>query len=300
MTKRLLAGVLLVLVLVPLVASATELGLTAYPNGIENFNCGAFPPPGLYFQNYMLFYKADHFKGGPPNPRAFIFAEVLRLIYSSEFKILGANWGTHLVVPLVYTDLNSSFNGVTIANNWDFGFANTAFDPIILAWHFGDFHVTGAFEILFPGNYDRNNPASPSRNYFTFQPILGLSYMPKWGLGLNIKMMYDIPTRNNAPLTITGARDYYHSGQAFHFDYCVDYEVLPKLRIGAAGYYYWQTTGDSVDNVNVGFHGRSFAIGPAIKYDWGRFSFCVINQFEMATINRPEGVRNWFRIWYAF
>ena len=90
------------------------------------------------------------------------------------------------------------------------------------------------------------------------------------------------------------------SGQAFHFDYCVDYAVLPKLRIGAAGYYYTQTTGDVVDGRDVGFHGRGFAIGPAIKYDWGRFTFCVINQFEIATINRPEGIRNWIRVWYAF
>ena len=76
--------------------------------------------------------------------------------------------------------------------------------------------------------------------------------------------------------------------------------MLPKLRVGAAGYYYTQTTGDVVDGVNVGFHGRSFAIGPAIKYDYGRFTFAAISQFEMATINRPEGVRNWIRIWYAF
>lgn len=300
MRKRFISIWLILVVLLPMSASATELGLTSYPNGIENFNAGAFPPPGTYFQNYLLFYSADRFPGGPPNPEAFVFAEVLRLIYSSKFQIFGANWGTHLVVPLVYTDLKSTIQGVTIADDQRFGFANTAFDPVILGWHFDDFHVTGAFEIQFPGTYDRNNPASPSRNYFTFQPILGLAYMPKWGLGLNIKMMYDIPTRNNDPLVITGARDYYHSGQAFHFDYCVDYAVLPELRIGAAGYYYTQTTGDVRDGIDVGFHGRSFAIGPAIKYDWNKFSFCAITQFEMATINRPEGIRTWLRVWYAF
>lgn len=300
MRKQLIAGLLMVLVLLPVSASATELGLTAYPDGIENFYAGAFPPPGTYFQNYMLFYTADRFPGGPPNPDAFLFAEVVRFIYSSKFEILGGNWGTHVVVPLVYTDLKSTFQGVTIANDQRFGFANSAFDPFIIGWHFGDFHVTGAFEILFPGTYNRSNPASPARNYFTFQPILGLAYMPKWGLGINLKMMYDFPTRNNDPLIITGARDSYQSGQSFHFDYCLDYAVLPNLRIGAAGYYYTQTTGDVRDGVDIGFHGRSFAMGPAIKYDYGRFSFCFINQIEMATINRPEGVRNWIRVWYAF
>jgi hypothetical protein len=290
----------MLLVLLPFSVSATELGLTSYPDGLENFHAGALPPPGTYFLNYMLFYTADRFPGGPPNPKAFLFAEALRLIYVSKINFLGANLGTHLVVPLVYTDLQSTFQGVTIANDQRFGFANSAFDPVILGWHFDDFHVTAAFEVQFPGTYNRQNPASPARNYFTFEPILAFAYMPKWGLGINVKMMYDFSTRNNDPLVITGAQNYYHSGQAFHFDYCVDYEVIPKLRIGAAGYYYTQTTGDVVDGTNVGFHGRGFAIGPGIKYDVGRFCFAVISQFELATINRPEGIRNWVRLWYAF
>jgi hypothetical protein len=299
--KKIISGLIILLILIPLSVSATELGLTSYPDGIENFQAGALPPPGAYYLNYWLFYTADRFPGGPPNPKAFLFAQVSRFIYVSKFKILGANWGTHLVVPLVYTDLNSTLQGVTIANDQQFGFANTAFDPIILGWHFGDFHVTAAFEVQFPGSYNRNNPASPSRNYFTFQPILAFAYMPKWGLGINIKMMYDFATRNNSPLVITGAQNSYLSGQSFHFDYCVDYAVLPNLRIGAAGYYYTQTTGDVKDGKNIGFHGRGFAIGPGIKYDiTKKFSLALISQFELATINRPEGIRNWVRMWYCF
>ncbi|MGQ9921393.1 MAG: SphA family protein [Desulfobacca sp.] len=300
MRKWVLMVFCLMLLLMPVTSAATELGLTSYPDGIENFVCGAFPPPGMYYQNYWLFYTADRFPGGPPNPKAFLFAQVFRFIYSSRVQILGANWGTHLVLPLVYTDLKSTFQGITVADDQRFGLANSAFDPIILGWHFGDFHVTAAFEIQFPGTYDRLQPASPSRNYFTFQPILAFAYMPSWGLGINIKMMYDFPTRNNRPLAITGARNTYQSGQSFHFDYCVDYAVLPSLRVGAAGYYYTQTTSDVADGIDIGFHGRSFALGPAIKYDWQRWTFAAISQFEMATKNRPEGIRNWIRIWYAF
>jgi hypothetical protein len=300
MRKLVISGLLIFLVLLPFSASGTELGLTSYPDGIENFFAGAFPPPGSYLQNYWLFYKAGEFQGGPPNPKAFVFVEAVRFIYSSKITFLGANWGTHIVVPLVYTSLNSKVPGMVIVDDQRFGFGNTAFDPIILAWHFGEFHVTSAFETQFPGSYNPNNPASASRNYFTFEPILAFAWLPKCGMEFNIKMMYDFPTRNNNPLTITGAKDSYQSGQAFHFDYCIDYAVRPNLRLGVAGYYYTQTTGDIVDGTDIGFHGREFALGPAIKYDYGRFSFCVINQFELAAINRPEGVRNWVRVWYAF
>jgi hypothetical protein len=300
MRRLFISGLLIFLILLPFSASGTELGLTSYPDGIENFYAGVLPPPGYYLQNYWLFYKADEFQGGPPNPKAFLFVDALRFIYVSKLKILGAYYGTHVVVPLVYTDLYSQAGGMTIANDQRFGFGNTAFDPVILGWHFGEFHLTSALEIQFPGSYSRNNPASPSRNYFTFEPIVAFAWLPKWGLGINVKMMYDFPTCNNDPLRITGARNYYHSGQAFHFDYCIDYAVLPKLRLGVAGYYYTQTTGDIRDGVDIGFHGREFALGPAIKYDYGHFSFSIVNEFELAAINRPEGVRNWVRIWYAF
>lgn len=302
MRKWFVLGLILILGSMPLTAQSTELGLTSYPDGVENFFAGAFPPPGVYFQNYWLFYKADQFRGGPPEPKAFVFAQVIRLIYSSKLQILGGNWGTHIVIPFIYTDLVSDPLRV---NEQTFGVGNICFDPVILAWHFGDYHVTAAFEVQFPGTYDRDDLASPSRNYFTFEPILGLAWMPKWGLGVNIKMMYDFPTVNNDPLALPipgAAQDHYHSGQSFHFDYCVDYAVRPNLRLGVAGYYYVQTTKDTADDGRAfAFgHGREFALGPAIKYDYGKFSFCVINQFEMAALNRPEGVRNWIRIWYAF
>jgi hypothetical protein len=129
---------------------------------------------------------------------------------------------------------------------------------------------------------------------------VAFGYMPKWGLGINVKMMYDFPTINYAPLVVTGAENSYQSGQAFHFDYCVDYEILPKLRVGATGYYYWQTTPDYRDGVKIGHFGREFAIGPGIKYDFGRLCLAVTTQFELAAQNRPEGIRNWLRLWYAF
>ena len=304
MRKKVIAGILLLVFLLPSWAAATELGLTSYPDGIENFACGALPPPGGYFLNYLLFYPSNHFPPSsplnPPNPKAFVFAEVLRFIYVTKIQILGASLGTHLVVPLVYTSLKSTLQGMTLVDNDSFGLANTAFDPFILGWHFDDFHVTTALEILFPGTYNRFNPASPSRHYFTFQSILALGYMPKWGLGVNIKMMYDLPTINYDPLAVTGAQNSYQSGQAFHFDYCVDYEILPKLRLGATGYYYWQTTPDYRDGARIGHFGREFAIGPGIKYDFKKLCLAVTSQFELAAINRPEGIRNWVRLWYAF
>ena len=43
------------LLLSPFPAQATERGLTAYPDGITNFDAGAFPPPGVYLDYTFLY-----------------------------------------------------------------------------------------------------------------------------------------------------------------------------------------------------------------------------------------------------
>lgn len=297
MKRWLVCSLIFCLGLLPLQAQATERGLTSYPDGAENFFAGVLPPPGIYFQNYFLYYNAPRIRGNvPPESHAEGIFEVLRFVYMSKVQILGANWGAQVIFPLAYLGLH--FKSVNFSD-YQFGVGNISINPLLLGWHFGDYHVTFAFDIDFPGTYSRTKAASPSQNYFTFRPVLGLAWLPKWGLGANIKLMYDFPTLNPNPIFLT-AQHNYQSGQAFHFDYCLDYAVLPNLRLGAAGYYYTQTTADASDGVRVGNHGRQFAIGPAIKYDYQRWSFCFIPQFEMATLNRAEGQRYWFRVWYAF
>ena len=296
MRKWLICGLVVVcLGLAALPGQATERGLASYPDGAENFFAGALPPPGTYFQYYFLFYNAPRVREAvPPETHGELVANVFRLIYISKVNILGATWGAHIILPIVYAGLH--FQPAPMSD-YQFGFGNISINPLLLGWHFGDYHATFGFDIDFPGTYNRRNLASPSQNYFTFRPVVGLAWLPKCGFGANIKMMYDFPTRNQNPIL---AQNFYQSGQAFHFDYCVDYALLPNLRLGVAGFYYVQTTADNADGRNIGNHGRQLAIGPAIKYDYQRWSFLVSPQFEMATINRPEGQRYWARVWYAF
>jgi hypothetical protein len=302
MKRWAILGLVLCLGLLPLQAQATERGFASYPDGAENFFAGALPPPGFYFQNYILGYHAPLIRGAvPPESRLEAVYEVLRFIYISKFQILGASWGAQVVVPFGY--VGAKFPAANLSD-YQFGVGNISLDPLLLGWHFGDYHVTFGFDIDFPGTYSRDKLASPSQNYFTFRPVLGLAWMPRSGplagFGANVKMMYDFPTINYSPIQALRSRDYYKSGQAFHFDYCLDYAVMKDLRLGVAGFYYVQTTEDVQDGAGVGNHARQFAMGPAIKYDYQRWSFLFIPQFEMATLNRTEGQRYWFRVWYAF
>lgn len=221
---------------------ATERGMTTYPDGVDTCRVGVIPPPGFYLANYFLYYNAPRVRGTPvrqTHAEGIGFAP--RFLYVSPVKILGANLAFAAAIPFVYQGLHLQEANFS---DYQFGLGNPYLDPFILGWHFSDLHVAAGLEVMVPGTYSPNNPASPSQNYFEFQPAMALSWLPKWGLGGHIKLMYGFPTTNHRPIKLLGSRDSYKSGQAFHFDYCLDYAVHPNLRLGVAGFYYVQTTGD--------------------------------------------------------
>lgn len=286
-------------------AFATEGGGNAYPNGAEDFWCGLIPPPGFYFINYFLYYHADDFnnKHGDNVDEDFdldVIANTFRFIKITNHKILGANWGVHMFVPIVYQDVTPPFTG---RNDTQTGVGDIIVDPLILSWHFSkNFHLAAGIDIFMPtGRYDADDLANTSRNYWTFEPIVAFTYMTDFGLEVSSKFMYDINTNN--PDTD------YRSGQEFHFDYAVGYKVS-DWTVGAAGYYYKQITNDKINGEKVtfpdalgfedGFKGQAIAVGPAVKYGCKNISFTLKYLWDTEVEHRPEGQSLWFKLVYAF
>lgn len=274
--------------------AATEQGLGAYQNGAECFMAGAVPPPGTYFINYFLFYTADEFKikDGPDFPRfdAKVTADVLRLIHVTKHQIFGGFWGMHVFLPFVNVDLKTPGG-----NDTKFGIGDIIVDPFILSWHTKNWHFATGLDVYIPtGAYDKDDMANIGRNYWTFEPVAAFTYVSDSGFEVSSKFMYDFNTENND-------KDYL-SGQEFHFDYLVGYNIKP-WGIGLSGYYYKQITNDRQSGEKVepaGNKGQVFAMGPSIKYDYKNMTFNLKYQREMAVENKPEGDRFWFKFVYAF
>jgi len=293
------------LVLTSVNVYATEGGGGAYPNGAEDFMSGAAPPPGYYFIDYFLYYSADKFKGnngysGIPDFDLDVVANTFRFIYITKQKILGGYWGVHMFVPIVYQDVSVGTPIGTLSDNKT-GLGDIIVDPFILSWHFKNFHFLTAVDIYMPtGRFDKEDLANTSRNYWTFEPIVAFTYLTDFGLQVSSKIMYDINTNN--PDTD------YRSGQEFHFDYTVGYKVK-NWSLGVGGYYYKQFTNDEMNgkkvvdlnglNVDPGFKGQVFSVGPELKYDYKNMSFILKYLFETAVENRPEGNDLWFKFVYA-
>ncbi len=286
---------LILTVILPAPATATESGGGAYPNGAEDFMGGALPPPGTYFINYLNYYSADKFKNTALTDfKINAVADVMRFVHVTNQKVLGADWAMHVLVPLVYLDVH--LMGAK-DNRW--GLGDIIFNPFILGWHSKNFHVTAGVDIFAPtGDYDKNHLANPGRNYWTFEPVIGLTYLSDSGIEVSGKFMYDFNTKNTD--FVLGD---YQSGQEFHVDYALGYHLGKSWVFGANGYYYQQTTDDELNGVKFGsdgFKGRAWAIGPAVSYSYQKMSFTLKYQNEFAVQNKPEGDKYWFKFSYVF
>jgi len=284
--------IIILTVILPAPAPATESGGSAYPNGVEDFMAGALPPPGTYFLNYLNYYSADKFQNSALNDfKINAVADVMRFVHVTNRKVLGADWGMQVLVPVVYLDVHLLGRQ---DNRW--GLGDIIFNPFILGWHSKNFHVTAGVDIFAPtGDYEKNHLANPGRNYWTFEPVAAATYLSDSGIELSGKFMYDFNTKN------TDAE--YQSGQEFHVDYALGYHIGKSWVLGAAGYYYQQTTDDELNGIKFGadgFKGRVWALGPAASYSYKNMSFALKYQSEFATQNKPEGDKYWFKMTYVF
>lgn len=273
--------------------SATEFGGGAYPNGAEDFMAGAVPPPGTYFLDYLTYYKADKFKVGSSISSPFdlkVTANVFRFLHVTKHQILGGFWGVQVFVPILNVDVT-----VPGRSQSKTGVGDIIVDPFILSWHWKNFHLVTGLDIYIPtGSFDKNDLANLGRNYWTFEPVVGATFISDSGFEVSGKFMYDFNTKNDDTE--------YKSGQEFHFDYTIA-QKFGNWSVGLGGYYYKQTTADKLNDNKVspdGFKGQVFAFGPQIKYDYKNMSFILKYQTETSVENRPEGDKFWFKFVYAF
>ncbi len=278
-----------------------------YPNGAEDFLVGMAPPPGFYLVDYNYFYFSHEFKDnsgdtinkGPLDDFSLrVYANVLRFIYITKFRILKANYGAHIFIPWV--EVNANCKGFHVHKK---GLGDIIIDPFILTWHSKYIHAVFGIDIYVPtGEYDKYRPINIGKNFWTFEPVFALTFLPTKNFSLSFKFMYDFNTTNNDWINpATGKETSLKPGQEFHFDYALGYSPAKWIRVGITGYYYYQTTDDEVDGKDIeNNRGKAFAIGPGIKINYKRFMLVLKSQYEFGVKNRPSGKNVWAKIYYIF
>lgn len=263
--------------------------------GAEGFLAGALPPAGSYFINYLGNYNGSlHNQNGEElrmngqNANVNATFNVLRFVHVTDKKVLGADWGYQLVVPVVSQTMD-----IFGQNSHDWGVGDITVTPVVLGWHPSkNFHILAAVDFFLPtGRWSASTPAKQiGANYFSIEPVIGMSYLADNGFEASTKLMYNLKASSN-PDT------HYKSGDEFHMDYVLGYRSGAWAG-GVGGYYLKQITDDKVNGkvVNNGNRGEVFAIGPQLSYSAANGSqFIVKWDHETKAENRFKGDKVWFK-----
>lgn len=293
--------VFLALCLLP--AAWAREGGDQYPNGAENWFAGAAPPAGFHYVNYFGVYTGQLKDGSGHNvlydgstPSVTAAFNAFRFVQITHMKLFGADYGVHLIVPVVHQAVDLGGTASTT------GLGDITVDPLVLGWHGSQWHAIAAFDVFLPtGAYDQNDSRVSIGSHVTgFDPLLAVSYLPPSGWEDSLKLMYDAYTTNSATQ--------YHSGQEFHTDYAAGRHFGPgrSWMAGATGYSLEQLSDDTVNGVSVpaapglydaGRRGRVLAIGPSLGYTNARHIIFMADwQHETLVQNRFGGDKVWFKI----
>ncbi len=305
-TASLICLSLLVLGLAPAQAYDLPLGINL---GFTSFLDGGPPAgPGLYFTQYFQYLHSDSFKDKDGNnalppftkPDLDAYISLSQFIYQSNQQVpltFGGKWGVDLIIPIVGIDLTYSVPNAAFPQTNDPGFGDVLVGPFIqwdpiMGQNGPIFMHRIELQTTFPtGRYDRNRQLNPGSNTFTFNPYWAgtLFITPKWTATTRFHYLWC--SENDDP---GGGANTTQAGQAIHFNYASEYEVIPKmLRIGVNGYYLKQLTEAEVDGVKQsGTKEQVFAIGPGMLFSFSQNDHLFFNAyFEMDAENRPQANR---------
>jgi hypothetical protein len=270
------------------VASAGETG--HYVNGGEGIKAATLPPPGFYWRLYNQFYTADTLKDGNGNELDVgydlnVYSLVNRFVWISDMKILGADFGASLVVPLVYTDIEIKGMGV---DDEEFDFGDIAVEPFVLSWHGPRYDAAFALALYLPtGEYDINEAASPGKDFWTGMATVGVTYYfdaeKSWSA--SILSRYETHSKKDE----TDVRP----GDNFHFEWGIGKTLAKIWDVGLTGYCQWQVTDDSGSDVtwDKSVHDRVYAVGPEVSVfiPPAKLSVSLRSQWEFGARDSAEG-----------
>ena len=235
-----------------------------YVPGVEGIKGSSLPPPGVYFRWYNAFYGAEKLmdrKGDelPVNFDVSVYAMANRLIWITDKKILGADFGMDILVPLIRTDLKIGALGLK-DNRFQLG--DIYLEPFVLSWHRP--RCDAAFGLSFytpTGQYDKTQPASAGQDFWTTLLTFGTTqYLdPQKTWSLSLLGRYEINSEKGETKV--------KPGQDLVLEWGLGKNVAKFWDIGLSGYGQWQLTDDSGADVNwdTSVHDRVYAIGPEVS-----------------------------------
>lgn len=270
------------------IAFAGETG-NHYANGSEGVKAATLPPPGFYWRMHNQFVNSNTLtdKDGDALDVGYDLSFYLLIntfAWISNTKILGADFGADVIIPLVYTDVEIRASGV---EDNEFGLSDIALESF-LSWHGDRYDAAFGLTVYIPtGEYDKNKPASPGKDFWTGMITLGGTYyfdaQKTWSA--SILSRYEIHSKKDESDV--------RLGDDFHFEWGIGKTLAKIWDVGLTGYCQWQVTDDRGSGVrwDTSVHDRVYAIGPEVRVfiQPAEFFISLRSQWEFGSEDRAEG-----------
>ena len=273
-------------------------------NGTADFYAGAAPPPGLHLIDYNVFLdikKIENGGLGATDGSGSLTAIAFRPIYVSDKGLWGGNFLMHSIIPVLTVEAEIDTPAGTVTGH-DGGIGDTYFG-VGMAWHSPVWHWLTVLDVITPtGSFDRNKPVNAGQNAFIIEPVIAVSGLFPSGFEVSAKLMYSYHTKNSdwidpRPGQGTG----YQTGQAIHMDYMLSYAVTRDLRLGVTGWIWRGLENDEASGRDLpDSKDREFSMGPALRYQNGRFAVLGKYVMPVSAKNRIEANQAWIDLVYSF
>lgn len=276
-------------------------------NGTADFYAGAAPPPGLHLIDYNVFMDVRNIESkgrGITAGNGTLSAVALRPIYVADKGLLGGTFLLHSIIPMYTVEANVTAQtpGGPIAIQGQDGGVGDIYFGAGMAWHSPTWHWLTVLDVITPtGRYDPTKPMNTGNNAFVIEPVVAVTGLFQNGLEASAKLMYSYHTRNGDFVEAGTGLKGYQTGQAVHMDYLLAYALTKDLKLGATGWI-WQGLQDD----EIGGQRRpdtrdwEFAIGPAARFQSGKFGIVGKYVMPVSTTNRIVANQIWMDLAYSF
>ena len=276
-----------------------------YVPGVEGIDAATLPPPGWYVRDYNAGYYSDRLNDargnptGPANFQVFTYANVPRIIWISETKLLGGNVGVDGLLPLVYQ--NVRYDTVPVIyltpggpalshrshSRGTFGVGD-AFAESTLSWHLPQFDFSAGLGVWLPTGVSAPPPTTlPGLGYWT----------PMWTAGgtwhIDADKTWDVSALCRYELNTEQRHTHITRGDAFTLEWGISHKIEKIFDVGAIGYYQQKVSDDAgpAGSPYLTPPDRVAAAGPEISVAFPKQLFFISARYlyEFIAENRAQG-----------
>lgn len=237
-----------------------------YIGGFTGLENGSSAPPGVYIANFGMVEQVQTIKGPNGNtalrPDIRVGGAIAAYSVTTQKKILGAEYGTAFMVPVLNTRFNSNLFD---ASDVSAGVSDILFEPVNLGWTKGRANYTVNYSFYAPtGDFDPTVALNPGLGFWEHQIQAGLT------LNLDKKKLWNASGLTTWEINHCKLGVDLKPGPIFTGEYGLGRRFFKyQMNAGIVGYASQKLSADTGSSINPVIKGdldRAFAVGAEWKY----------------------------------